>query len=185
MIPRSQHFRDRAPFPFLRSGVLRIFDEPVLVGLLDSAIGRAHYSGKQANASVETGERGGLSARQDDIGKAYLLDLRIGLENAFVEAFEPPAQYGNAGPRCDVADARLRDRLAARGHGQDRSPLSHAGNGRAQHVGLEHHARPAAGGRIVDRTMLVGREIADLYGFAGPVSALERTPRKADASYPT
>src|SRR3546814_4443280 len=44
---------------------------------------------------------------------------------------------------------------------------------------LEHHARAAARGRVVDGAVLVGREIADLHRRADPGPALERAPRHA------
>ena len=75
---------------------MRVFDEAVFIALFDSAIGRAHYAGEQANASVEYGERGRFSAREDDIGQADLFDLRESFENPLVEAFEPAAQYSDA-----------------------------------------------------------------------------------------
>ena len=65
MIPRPQHFGDRAPFPFFRSGIVRIFEKPRLEALLLSAGGRAHYPGKQPHASIEDDHRAKLSARQD------------------------------------------------------------------------------------------------------------------------
>lgn len=173
MIPRSQHFRDRAPFPFLRSGILRVFDEAVFVALFDSAIGRAHYAGEQANASVEYGERGRFSAREDDIGQADLFDLRESFENPLVEAFEPAAQYSDAGTLRDLADARLTDRLAARRHGEDRPAFAHAGKSSPDNIGLQYHPCPAPGRRIIDRPVPVFRKVADLHRFAGPVSAFQ------------
>src|SRR3546814_18448711 len=48
-----------------------------------------------------------------------------------------------------------------------------------EHVGLEHHPRAAARGRIVDGAVLVGREIADLDRRAMPCPTFEREPRHA------
>ena len=77
MIPRSQHFRDRAPFPLLGSGIVRIFKEAVLERLLCPARSRAHYAGKQPNASIEKHERGRLSARKHDIADGDFLYAAI------------------------------------------------------------------------------------------------------------
>ena len=95
MIPRSQHFRDRAPFPLGRSGILRVLEKAVLERFLSPAGRRAHYAGKQANASIENGDCGGLSARKDNVAQADLFDVPS-LENPFVETLEPAAQQGDA-----------------------------------------------------------------------------------------
>ena len=50
---------------------------------------------------------------------------------------------------------------------------------RRQNIGLEHHPRAAARGRIVDGAVPVGRKIADLHWRAGPSPAFERAPRHA------
>jgi hypothetical protein len=90
MIPRSQHFGDRAPVPFLGPGIVGIFKETVLERLLCPARSRAHYAGKQANASIKQHQRGGLSAGQDDVADRDFLDLPSG-ENPLVKALEPAA----------------------------------------------------------------------------------------------
>ena len=117
MIPRSQHLRDRAPFPFEWSGILRVLEQPFFEGFLGPAQRRAHYAGEQANASIENGERGRLSAGEDDVAERDLLDLRTRLEQALVEALEAAAEDGHAGARRELADALLRDQRAARCHG--------------------------------------------------------------------
>src|SRR3954452_804211 len=105
MIPRSQHFRDPAPFPFIRSGIMRIFEKPALEALFLSAGGRAHYPGKQPNASIEEGQSGRLAARQHEVADRDGTD-RPRLEQPFVDPLEPAAEDGNAGPRGELADER-------------------------------------------------------------------------------
>ena len=103
---------------------MRVFQKPLLEALIIPATSRAHYAGKQPNASIEYGQSGGFSAGENDIGEAHLLDLRPGLKNALVKALEPAAQDGNAGAAGDLSDARLRDGFAARRHGEDRVPAA-------------------------------------------------------------
>lgn len=98
---------------------MRVFEQALFKALLIPAGSRAHYAGKQPNASVKDGKRRHLAAGQNDVGKADLLDLRPGVEQAFVEAFKPPAQDDDAGPLGKFADAGLGDRFAARSHGED------------------------------------------------------------------
>ena len=87
MIPRSQHFGDRAPLPFHRAGIVRIFEEAGFEAFLGSAGRCAHYAGKQPNASIEQHQRGTFTAREHDIADRDFLDLTA-LENPLVKAFE-------------------------------------------------------------------------------------------------
>ena len=90
MIPRSQHFGDPAPFPLSRSGIVRIFKQPVFKGLLEPARSRAHYAGKQANASVEKHQCGGLATGEDDVPHRHLFDgPRV--ENPLIEPLKTAA----------------------------------------------------------------------------------------------
>src|SRR3954469_20681776 len=117
MIPRSQHFRDPAPFPFTRSGIMRIFEKPALEALFLSAGGRAHYPGKQPNASIEEGQSGRLAARQHEVADRDWAD-GPSLEQPLVYPLEPAAQDGDSGPGGELADERLGERRSARRHGQ-------------------------------------------------------------------
>src|SRR3569623_208783 len=186
MIPRSQHFGDRAPFPFDGPGIVRILEKALFEAFLGTAGRRAHYAGKQANASVENGQSGGLSAREHDVAERHFLD-RPALENPLVEPLEPAAQDGNAGAGREVADAGLGDRLSAGGHGEHRAIGLQCPcmiDASRQHIGLEHHPGAAPGRRIVHRAVLVGGEVADLDGVERPGALPERAARQADAERP-
>src|SRR5688572_20491775 len=98
MIPRSQHFGDRASFPVDGTGIMRIFEKPRFEALFLSAGGRAHYAGEQSNASVEQDHRAKLPARQDIVADRYGLDVAR-LEDPLVESFEAAAQQGCARTR--------------------------------------------------------------------------------------
>src|SRR5215212_11589034 len=99
MIPRPQHFGDRAPFPCHWSGIVRIFQETLLEALLLSAGGRAHYPGKQAHASIEDDHRAELAAREDIVADGHGFEgPRV--EDALVESFETAAQEDNALSAC-------------------------------------------------------------------------------------
>src|SRR3954470_6373980 len=102
MIPRSQHFRDPAPFPFKWSGVMRIFEQPLFEALVISAGSRAHYSGKQPNASIEEGQSGDFAAGKYIISDRYGQD-RPRLEQPFVDSFEPAAQDRDPRPGGELA----------------------------------------------------------------------------------
>src|SRR5215217_1769624 len=91
MIPRSQHFGDRASFPDSWSGIMRIFEKPLIEALFLSAGGRAHYPGEQANASIEEDHRAELAARQHIIADGEWLDVAR-LENPLVETLEASAE---------------------------------------------------------------------------------------------
>src|SRR5919106_2855702 len=106
MIPRPQHLGDRAPFPFDRSGIVRIVEKPRFEALLLTAGSRAHYPGKQPNASVKQHHRAKLAAGEDIVADRHWLD-GARLEDALVEPLEPAAQDDRPLPLRQPADAAL------------------------------------------------------------------------------
>src|ERR1700761_8775974 len=103
MIPRSQHFGDRAPFPHLWSGIMRIFEQPRLEALVLTAGSGAHYAGEQPNASIEQHHRRDLAAGEDIIADRDGRDVPR-FEQPLVDPLEPPAEDGDAGPGGEIAD---------------------------------------------------------------------------------
>src|SRR5678815_907548 len=99
MIPRPQHFGDRAPFPCHWSGIVRIFQKPRLEAFLLSAGGRAHYPGEEPYASVEDHHRAELSAGQDKVADGYGFE-RPRVEDSLVESLEAAAQQDHALATC-------------------------------------------------------------------------------------
>src|SRR6476620_3803222 len=91
MIPRPQHFGDRAPFPSHWSGIVRIFEKPLVEALFLSAGGRAHYPGEQPYASVEDDHRTKLPAGQDIVAHRHGFE-RPRFEDPLVESLESAAQ---------------------------------------------------------------------------------------------
>src|SRR5947208_17018138 len=106
MIPRPQHFGDRAPFPCHWSGIVRIFQETLLEALLLSAGGRAHYPGKQPHASIEDDHRAELAAREDIISDRNRFE-RACVEDPLVESLEAAGQHNDPFAGGELADARL------------------------------------------------------------------------------
>src|SRR4051812_24695076 len=119
MIPRSQHLRDRAPFPRRRSGEMRIFEQPRLEALVLTAFGRAHYAGEQPDASIEKRKSGDLAAGEDVIADRQRLDLAR-LEQPLVDPLEAAAEDDCAGSSRKGAYLGLVEWPAARGHRQHR-----------------------------------------------------------------
>src|SRR3569623_896152 len=117
MIPRSQHFGDRAPFPLLRSGIMRVFEQSRFEALVHTAGRRSHYAGKQPNASVEQHQRAHLAARQDIVADRDLFD-RPPFEASLVAPLEPAAQDARARAACEPTNAALRQRHATWRHRQ-------------------------------------------------------------------
>src|SRR5687768_13189321 len=104
MIPRPQHLGDRAPFPFDRSGIVRIFEKPRFEALLLTAGSRAHYPGKQPNASVKQHHRADLAAGEHIVADRYRFD-RARLEDPLVESFEATAEDDRPLALGQLADA--------------------------------------------------------------------------------
>src|SRR5437868_13255829 len=107
MIPRPQHFGDRATFPVNWSGVVRIFEKPLIEALLLSAGGRAHYPGEQPYASIEDRHRAKLPAGEHIVADRHWFE-RPCVENSLVEAFEAATEQDHALPGCKFANALLR-----------------------------------------------------------------------------
>src|SRR4028118_1175501 len=128
MIPRSQHFGDRAPFPVNWSGIMRVFEEAAFEAFLLTARRGAHYAGKQPNASIEKGERRHLAAGEDIVAYRYREDRAL-LEQALVHALETAAQDRDAGAGGEVAGEGLGERLATRGHREKRRARVLGGRG--------------------------------------------------------
>src|SRR6476661_332274 len=95
MIPRPQHFGDRAPFPLNRPGIMRIFEKPLIEALFLSAGGRAHYPGEKPYASVEDHHGAELAARQDIVADRDRFD-RPCFEDPLVEPLETAAEQNDA-----------------------------------------------------------------------------------------
>src|SRR3954464_8388585 len=106
MIPRPQHFGDRAPFPYNRPGILRIFEKPLIEALFLSAGGRAHYPGEQPYASIEDDHRAELSAREHIIADRDGLE-RSSIEDSFIESLEPARQQDHSRTPRKLAHAGL------------------------------------------------------------------------------
>src|SRR3954470_11496236 len=161
MIPRPQHFGDRAPFPCNRPGIMRIFQETLLEALLLSAGGRAHYPGKQAHASIEDDHRSKLAAGEDIVADRDLFE-RPRFEDPLVESLETPGQQDHAFTGGELAHTGLRQRRSPRGEYEHRPPVRNTVERRGDDVWTKHHPRPAARRRIIDAPVLVRCEVADV-----------------------
>src|SRR5689334_5072338 len=113
MIPRPQHFGDRAPFPFDRSGIVRIFEKPRLEALLLSAGRRAHYPGKEPHASIEDRHCAKLAAGKDIIADRDWFE-RPSVEDPLVESLEAAAQKDDTFACRELAYAVLGQRRTTR-----------------------------------------------------------------------
>src|SRR4249919_751394 len=133
MIPRSQHFGDRAPFPSNRPGIVRIFQEILLEALLLSAGGRAHYPGEQSYASVEDHHRSKLATGQDIVANGDRLD-RSSFEDSLIESLETATQQDDPFACGQIADPRLRERGAPRRQREHWSPVRNIIERGGEHV---------------------------------------------------
>src|SRR5437868_3052160 len=175
MIPRPQHFGDRAPFPSHWSGIVRIFEKPRLEAFLLSAGGRAHYPGKQAHASVEDDHRAELSAGQHIVADGHGFE-GASFENSLVKTLEAAAEQDYALAARKLAHSCLGQWPPARSQRQHRSAVGEAVERRSEHVRAKHHPRPAARRRIVDAAVLVGGEVADVARLEAPDAVLKGPP---------
>jgi hypothetical protein len=85
---------------------VRIFEKPRLEAFLLSAGGRAHYPGKQPDASIEDRHCTKLAARENIVADGDWLD-RSRLEDSLVEPLETTAQENHPLSRRELANALL------------------------------------------------------------------------------
>src|SRR6185437_16809665 len=96
------------------------------------------------------------------------------LDGALVQPLEPPAEERDARTGGKFAYTRLRQRLAAWGEidlGRAVRRRIERGTG---HVGAHHHARTAAGWRVVHRAMFAEPVFADVAHVERPEILLQR-----------
>lgn len=103
MIPRSQHFGDRAPFPYDGPGIVGIFEKAAFEALLIPTGSGAHYPRKQADASIQQHQGTHFPAGKNDVAHADLFD-RPRLENPLVKTLEPAAEDGRSGTGGEFAN---------------------------------------------------------------------------------
>ena len=137
----------------------------------------------QPNASIEQDHRAKLAARQDIVADADGFEIAR-LEDALVETFEAAAQEDRSAAGGESADAGLGQRSAARGQRKHRAAIGDAVQRGSEHVGPQHHPRPAAGRRVVDAAVLVGGEVADLAGVERPQTVGQGPARQAQPQRP-
>ncbi len=129
----------------------------------------AHDAGQEPDAGVDQRDRRRLAARKHEIAEAQLLDPAR-LDHPLVDALETSAQQPHARTRCQFPHAPLLQRLPARAEQEKRTRRRRAGDRRVDDIGPEHHARPAAEGRVVNGAVFIARESADVHCFQAPNS---------------
>src|SRR5215472_2526856 len=186
MVAAGEDGRDRAALPELRPGILRVFEQAVAEALLRARGLLAHDAGEEPHAGVEQDEGRNLPTRKHVIADRNLLEATP-LDQALIDALEATAEDDGAGPIGQRCDAALGERNSARAHHQARARIAcgrYRIDSAGEHVGTHHHAGSAAGGRVVDGAVLVGRVRADVDGFERPQAGRERLTREAYAERP-
>lgn len=178
MIPRPQHFGDRAPFPCNWSGIVRIFQETLLEALLLTAGGRAHYPGEQPYASIEDDHRAKLSAREHVVANRNRLE-RARTKDALIDSFKATAEQDH--PFADYQFARplLTERPSSGRQSKHWASIRHAIESGREHVRPKHHAGSAACRRVVNATVLVRGEITNVRNLKTPDALTKRATGKA------
>ena len=183
MIPRSQHFGDRAPFPFDRSGIVRIFEEAVLEASsapLEGAPITPGSSRMQASSSMSAA--GSPPDRTTSPTETSSISRAAKMRSS--KPSKRPHSRITPGP---AASSRTRACVS----GLPRGVMAMTGRARlvrlsvidrrAQHIDPQHHSRAAARRRVVDGAVLVDREVADLDGVERPLALRQGAAGEADA----
>src|SRR5271168_4375127 len=183
VIAGQQHVGNAPPLPFARARVMGIFEPARLETLLLARFGSPHDAGKQPDAGVEHRERRDLAARKNIVADRDL-DQAARPDDPLVGAFEARTDDHEPRPRRPFACAPLREWLAARAHDQPRTRIvrrQRRVEAGGEHVGAHHHARPAAGRRVVDRAMAAEAMLANIPRLERPQPARQRVARERKA----
>src|SRR5258708_30065315 len=106
---------------------------------------------------------------------------RACFEDPFVESFEAAAKQNQPLARYEVANAGLRQRLAARGQCKHRPAVRHTVERSSDNVRAKDHPRTTTGGSVVNASVPVRRKATDVCCFEGPKAFAKRPPRQARA----
>lgn len=180
MIARAQDVGYGETFPFCRARIMRIFKEAAFKAFLLATEAGAHDAGEKPHDGVQQHQRAHFSAGQDNVAHRDLLNLGAGFEQAFIKAFKPAAEDGDAGTSAEFTHAGLGDGLASGGHGEDGVGwlcCNASIDRRGEDIAFQDHASAAACGRIIDGAMLVGRKVTDLQSVEAPAPLLHRAAR--------
>src|SRR5262249_52168087 len=181
MIAAGENGGNRTALPHLRPGILRVLEQAPAEALLHTRVLLAHDAGEEPHAGVDEGEGRDFPTRKDVIADRNLLEAAP-FDQALVDALEAAAEDDGAGPVGQRRDPALGERNPARAHDKARARIAGGRDGvhgAGEHVRAHHHAWPAAGRRVVDGAMLVGRVCADVDSIERPQAGRERLTREA------
>src|SRR5689334_734187 len=97
-----------------------------------------------------------------------------GVDERLVDTLEAAADQRQPGHGRELVHPLLIEPAAAGRHQQDRPHTARSGERGIDDVGPHHHSRTAAKRRVVDGTMFIAREIADVYRFQPPQPRFQR-----------
>src|SRR3974390_1255268 len=184
VVAGEQHIWDWLAFEHRRSGVLRIFKEPVGKALLGARGFLAHDTRQQSHTGIKHGESCRLSAGEHEVTERDLLKM-TGLYQPLVDPFEPCAHHDYAEASGKLRHARLRQPRAARTHQQARAGvMRHGIESAGKNIGLHHHAGAAAGRCVVDGAIFVGGMRANVVDIELPDTVREPLASEAQRQRP-
>ena len=187
MMPRQQNVRDRAALPFGGAGVLRVFEQAVVVAFFLKAHVLRQHAGDHAGDAVDQHERGQLAAGEHIVADRDLL-VHKRVEHPLVHPFIMPAQHTKIRLFGQLLRFLLGQHRALRRHIHKIRPLprllAHRAKAVGDRLGVHHHAAPAAIRIVVGLFLLVERVVADLVTMHLDHAFILRPPENAFAEHP-
>jgi hypothetical protein len=150
MIPRSQHFGDRAPFPHLRSGIMRVFEEPASK-LSSSPLVAAPITPGAAECK-HRGGRSPPSRRPKAHSLRWIRQDRPRLEQALVYAFEAAAEDRDARAAASSRTSACVSGLPAESSPASAPPAASRAHDRPPERARPPHHHPCPAARGVSST---------------------------------
>src|SRR6266705_3136575 len=182
VVPREQHRRRRFPLVHFRPRVLRGLQQPAHERVLLGREPVPERAGQLPYHRVDQHHRRELAARENVVADRQLLVHRA-TDQALVHAFVTPAQqYQPFFPGERRHLGVIEHRALRRKIDYSRATLRRGlrrGDRLFQRLGEHHHAGPASVRPVIDRAVVVRREIPWIPQREAPKPLLQRPPRDA------
>jgi len=165
VVPGKQNLRDRQPPEFRRARILRVFEQPRRVRLVDARFIAAEHARQQPDDRIGHHHRRKISAGQDEIAQRKLPVDRE-LNRSFINSLVVAGDHDQMLMLRQLAGGRLRESLAPRGsqdhHASGFSQVLHRLD---QRLDLHQHPRTAAVRFIIHRAAGVIRIVPQIDRF--------------------
>ena len=152
-----------------------MFQQSALEAFMHAGKIVAHDARQDADDGIKKRQRRRLTTGEDVIADRHFLQPAR-LDHPLVDAFETAADDDRAFSSRQFTHTVLRQGFATWAH-KEAGPsvaIRNMVDGRRQNVGFQHHTGTTTCRCVIDASVFVGGEFANLYGVQRPLPSLER-----------